>query len=63
MASMGSRPMEHTMRIIKPFLSFLLAVSLRSFGGGRAALPKDSDAIDGAVPREPPQIMKPPPVP
>jgi cardiolipin synthase len=57
MASMGSRPMEHTMRIIKPFLSFFLAVSMLGLGGGCATLPRVSDAIDNASTQEPPQIL------
>ena len=54
---MGSRPMEHTMRIIKPFLSFFLAVSMLGLGGGCATLPRVSDVIDNASIQETPQIL------
>jgi cardiolipin synthase A/B len=45
------------MTIIKPFLMFLLSVSMLILGGGCATLPKVSDVIDNAATREPPQIL------
>src|SRR5512140_3081350 len=45
------------MRILKPFLLFLLSVSMLGLGGGCTTLPKVSDAIDKADTRNPPQIL------
>ena len=45
------------MTTIKSFLLFFLSVSMLSYGGGCAPLPKVSDAIDNASTQNPPQIL------
>ena len=45
------------MTIIKPFLLFILSVSMLSCGGGCTPLPKVSNVIEEARTQEPPQIL------